>query len=371
MALKSHFSYFASKTKANLKTFVRNSFVLLNVVAVAALLLAYASCYVSPVRWWWLPFLGLAYPFILGGNILFVLFWILLRRRVFLLSLVTILMGWGYVTRFVQLKGQETGEEGIKVLSYNVRHFSGAGLGGEKPSAAQIIAFLDRQNADIICLQESRLRKNNIFNLSKTVKELDEVQHYQFASSSQSYGSVTMTRYPIVNMGEIRFENSRNITIFTDMLIGGDTVRVYNVHLQSYRINPKEYDALESIDLQEEKNIEVKKKVLVQMRKAFRMRAGQVETIRQHMDACHYAIIVCGDFNDTPASYAYCTLQRNMIDAFVNSGRGVGRTYVGKLPSFRIDYILHSKHFESYNFETIDFFRSDHLPVSCTLILRN
>lgn len=56
------------------------------------------------------------------------------------------------------------------------------------------------------------------------------------------------------------------------------------------------------------------------------------------------------------------------MDAFVGSGKGIGRTYIGKLPSFRIDYIFHSKDFESLNFQTLELRLSDHLPVSCELI---
>ena len=86
-----------------------------------------------------------------------------------------------------------------------------------KENADNIVDFLQQQNADIICLQEVRLRKNDIFNLKNTVDSLGAINHYQYARSSTTFGSVTMTRYPIVNMGEIRFENSRNITIYTDV----------------------------------------------------------------------------------------------------------------------------------------------------------
>jgi len=82
-------------------------------------------------------------------------------------------------------------------------------------------------------------------------------------------------------------------------------------------------------------------------------------------------VIVCGDFNDTPVSFSYHTLADGLTDAFVNSGQGIGRTYIGKLPSFRIDYIFHGDRFESYNFKTLDYRMSDHLPVSCSLLMKD
>jgi endonuclease/exonuclease/phosphatase family metal-dependent hydrolase len=109
----------------------------------------------------------------------------------------------------------------------------------------------------------------------------------------------------------------------------------------------------------------------VKFKAAFQMRAEQVREIRSHINASPYAVIVCGDFNDTPISYAYQQLRGNLKDAFVSSGSGIGRTYIGKLPSFRIDNVFHSEEFESFNFQTSDFRMSDHLPVSCTLIKKS
>ncbi|MGC9352266.1 MAG: endonuclease/exonuclease/phosphatase family protein, partial [Mariniphaga sp.] len=79
-------------------------------------------------------------------------------------------------------------------------------------------------------------------------------------------------------------------------------------------------------------------------------------------------VIVCGDLNDTPASFSYQQLRNGLKDAFVGSGKGMGRTYVHKLPALRIDYIFHSPVFESYNFKTHEFRHSDHLPVSTELV---
>lgn len=345
---------------------------LINIVAVVTLLLTYCIPFISPAKCWQAPFLGLIYPHVLLINLFFVVFWLIVKRRYLFISLLVILIGFNNFSHNFQFKGKKSDNTKVKVLSYNVRHFTGdEGDDDQKLNAEEIITFLEKENADIICLQETRLRKSKIFNLSKTVKELKNIQHYQFARSSDTYGSVTMTRYPIVDMGEIRFEESRNITIYTDILIEQDTVRVYNLHLQSYRINPKDYPALESMDINDENNRMIYKKVAGSMKNAFIMRAAQVEKIRQHIDNCPYPVFVCGDFNDTPNSHTYRVLTENLKDAFVNSGKGVGRTYVGRLPSFRIDYILCDTYFESYNFETLDFKHSDHLPIKCDFSIQN
>ncbi len=314
---------------------------------------------------------GLAFPFILLANLAFILLWLFIKPRNILFSLVVILLGWNSVSSYFQLKGKKTEDPQIKVLSYNVRHFVGDRGSNRKENAEEIISFLQEQKADIICLQEARIRKNNIFNMAKTVGKLETINHYQFASSSTTFGSVTMTRYPIVNMGEIRFNETRNIAIYTDVLIQGDTVRIFNLHLQSYHIDPEKYAILESPGITEEQDIKEMQEMGAKLKRAFQLRSEQVKEIRKYIDESKYPIIVCGDFNDTPVSYSYKTVGENLTDAFVNSGKGIGRTYIGKVPSFRIDYIIHSDYFDSYNFETHDYRKSDHLPVTTGLVIKD
>jgi endonuclease/exonuclease/phosphatase family metal-dependent hydrolase len=56
------------------------------------------------------------------------------------------------------------------------------------------------------------------------------------------------------------------------------------------------------------------------------------------------------------------------MDSFMESGNGTGNTYVGDFPSYRIDYIFHSKEFVASNFNVLPDELSDHYPVSSTLL---
>jgi endonuclease/exonuclease/phosphatase family metal-dependent hydrolase len=77
-----------------------------------------------------------------------------------------------------------------------------------------------------------------------------------------------------------------------------------------------------------------------------------------------YPVILCGDLNDTPVSYCYRQFSRTLYDSFVESGNGIGQTYIGVVPSNRIDYIFHSEEFETANFTTHQVNYSDHKPIS-------
>lgn len=344
---------------------------IINFTLIIALIVSYSSVYISPDKFWEPSFFGMAYPFIFLANVLFIIYWLVVKPKKSLWSVLAVFAGFGFISRYVQFGAQKLDSGGIKVMSYNVRHFEGYDENNAKENAKKIVDFLNSHNPDIICLQETRLRRNSIFNLRNTVRNLSSIEHYHYARSSNTYGLVTMTRYPIIDMHEIRFENSGNMAISTDILIGKDTVRIFNVHLQSYNIDPNKYSIIESPGIDEEKDLKEVKNIGGKLKRAFISRASQVRQVREKINETHYPVIICGDFNDTPVSYAYQTMKGDFTDAFMNSGSGFGRTYIGKLPSFRIDNIFHSEQFESYNFQTYGFKMSDHLPISCDLVLNN
>ena len=140
------------------------------------------------------------------------------------------------------------------------------------------------------------------------------------------------------------------------------------MHLQSIAFSKDDYKYID--DLQndvETEDIEHSKSIINRLKRAYIKRAKQAELIHASIASSPYPVIVCGDFNDTPASYAKNKIATDLEDAFVESGNGFGRSYIGKFPSFRIDYILHSKEFESYHFRTIKEEYSDHYPIVCYL----
>ena len=110
------------------------------------------------------------------------------------------------------------------------------------------------------------------------------------------------------------------------------------------------------------------RKIVGRLKRAFIKRAEQVDSVARSMSQAPYPVIVCGDFNDTPVSYAYNTLSKKLTDTFLESGTGWGKTYIGVFPSYRIDYILHSKYFQSYEFTTHKEKLSDHYAISCKIV---
>ena len=346
--------------------FIRNIILVFNICVALALLASYLVSEVNPVKFWIPSVLGLAFPYLLLINVLFVFFWMFFKRQFILISAVCIVIGMHINTSYFQFLPRHTArKEGIKVLSYNVQNFYSY-LEKKKDNDA-IIDFIAAQKANIICLQETKLQKEGDLNPIKLKSMFPGIKHCQLAHQSKWGGPVTFTSYPIVSMGEIRFEDTKNMVIFTNIKIGNDTVRVYNCHLQSFGINTSAYSVIDDPGLDSQKMKEMRT-IASKLKWGNIYRAKQVVKLSGHIAACPYPVIVCGDFNDTPISFTYGEISAKLKDSFVESGSGVSNTYRGKLPQNRIDYIFHSKHFKAYNYTRHKVEFSDHYPISSFLV---
>jgi endonuclease/exonuclease/phosphatase family metal-dependent hydrolase len=277
-------------------------------------------------------------------------------------------------------KGNENAKNGIKVLSYNVRNFDLYNWSGNKETRHKIFSFLKDESSDIICLQEFFQGDSGYFetvdSVMKVTKEIDDHIKYTLTKKNKHWGIATLSKYPIVFKGKVPFKyKSNNICIFSDIKIGNDTVRVYNMHLQSISFTYSDYKFIEALkennDTLDVEDVEIaSKNILRRLKRAFVKRTTQAEKILAHINACKYPVIICGDFNDTPFSYTYHLFAEKYRDSFMESGSGIGNTYIGSMPSYRIDYIFHSPDFASSSFEVHPEELSDHYAIS-TVIGKN
>jgi endonuclease/exonuclease/phosphatase (EEP) superfamily protein YafD len=353
----------------------------LNLFFASFLLLAYLSTYISPAKVWVLAFTGLVYPYLLFINILFVLFWVIKWKREAFISIVIILLGWNHLIDYVPFsltpkseKQEEKTEEeeSIKILSYNVRAFNSLEWLKDKKTSANILNLIKSENPDIVCIQEyfTDNNRNKPDLIRQNFKE-NPYSHVQYAISTgknTGYGIATYSRYPIIGKGYIKFSETNNISIYTDILIKKDTIRVYNNHLQSLHLKKSNYTFMESLKLgYSEGQVEEIRDISRRLKNAFVKRSVQVDSVSYHIKHSPFPVIVCGDFNDTPVSYTYRKMRAGLKDSFVNSGEGFGSTYLGTFPAFRIDYIFHSRFFTTTYFERIRAELSDHYPIICRL----
>lgn len=351
-----------------------------NALAVLLLLITYLAPHVSPLSVWWLSLLALSYPFqlVLHGG--FLVWWWFFRRKRMLLSGLALLLGWAHIGDHVQLLGRDAPVapvrgDGVKLLSYNVRVFDLYNWSGNKTSRDSMFALIGRVDADILCLQEYYTSESGKplvtgASLMKDHHFLHRHERFNKHKKGHSFGIATFSKRPVVGRGHVEFgDGTNNQCIWTDIDLGTDTVRVYNAHLASYHFGGAEHRFLEQLDTDTDRDT-LKRgglRILKLLRRGMRQRAGEVERIAAHMRESPHPVIYCGDMNDVPMSYGYGLLREELRDAFVESGRGLGGTYIGNLPSFRIDHILYDETLESWDFRTHAEAFSDHHPISCWL----
>ena len=349
----------------------------LNLLAALGILLAYVSNHITPAAIWPIAFFGLAYPYLLIANIFFLGFWLWRKNKYALLSLIVILVGFGNVGRYVQFRkpadNVQADSTHIKILTFNVRVFNKYKWRGENVGRDSIIHFVNSEEPDIICFQEfitqSHVKKESEAYTNHLLEETP-YNHIRYTiranSTSRRFGIATFSKHPILRRGSIHFDNSYNTCIYTDLLYNGDTIRVYNVHLQSINLK-KNYSIVDSLAYINAKRIDEVKDISERLKVAFIQRALQVDAVKRHVDDSPYPVLVCGDFNDTPVSYSYQQLLGEKFDSFREAGSGIGITYLGKLPSYRIDYVFHDEEFSAIEYNSPKVKLSDHYPVVCTL----
>ncbi|MFY0253137.1 endonuclease/exonuclease/phosphatase family protein [Chitinophaga sp. 30R24] len=348
-------------------------------------LLFLAACiapYISPAWFWPISFITLAFPFLLGLLVVFLVGWLFFNYRYALLSLMALLLGWKPISAFVAFHlpaGNKpvNNSNSLTVMSYNVSQF---GLYREKDSKYNrqaMFAMIRKQDLDIACFQDfyTSEKKNDFNNREDISREMS--LPYRFFSSDfnrngmQHWGSIIYSRYPIIASDKVKMSVGplSESLIYADIIKNDDTVRIINMHLESYRFNEKDYSAIRKIKNQEDTGLKATKSIVQKMREAYIRRSQQADIVGDFIRQSPYPVIVCGDFNDTPASYTYFTIKGNLQDAFLQKGLGIGRTFTGLAPTLRIDYIFVSAHFKVNSFRKINSDLSDHYPVIASLSL--
>jgi endonuclease/exonuclease/phosphatase family metal-dependent hydrolase len=342
------------------------------VLTAASLLLSYAAQYISPQKAWWLAYFGLAYLPVVLFNFLLLVYWLFVNRKVFFVLLLFLLAGFGaHKNAFAFSPGPEKQENNITLLTWNVKGLDAFHPDTPFENRNAMLDVIAGVHADIICLQEFNTYQNE----SPERKNLDELkqrtglQHvyyykaYENKKKTRSFGLLILSRFPIQNTGVVNYEtvSKLNASIFADITIDSVVVRLFTVHLQSTQLTHHDLEFIDPIEGSGNTNFDTEK-VMHKLSSAFRLRAVQADSVRSTMDQSPYPAIICGDFNDTPVSYTYHTISKNMQDAFLQSGTGIGNTFV-TLPFLRIDYML----FDTEAFTIDEFMRvntktSDHYP---------
>ena len=348
---------------------------ILNIPILLLLAMAIVAPYIPPDKIVFPAFAGLAFFWIFLVNFVLIVLLLLTKAKMAIPGIIMLLSSLYEVSQHYRfaLEPQQTNNE-IKLLSYNCQGlYSNYEKKHGKALSDSIACFIAKQQLDIVCLQEFRGVKEEeikIFmdNFSDKINANDF--HYQryFVDHSEnsSLCLITLSKFPVTSRNAILL-GKRRIGMFTDLLIRNDTVRVFNIHLQSTRLRQKDIDFVVNTtpDIQNKESYKI---IYTKLSDAYRLRAQQARLIALEISKSPYPVIVCGDFNDTPTSFAYHRITNNLNDTFIKSGKGLGNTFNNPLlPPIRIDYILCSKVFRSNSCTVLKAPYSDHFPIMAVI----
>jgi endonuclease/exonuclease/phosphatase family metal-dependent hydrolase len=332
------------------QSFFSKIMLLLNMIFSFCLLLACIIPYTSSAS---LAFVSLAVPLLVFINILFFIYW-LLRKKFYLLLSLSILV-YGYLTLgtfigFNSINKSVNSEDLLTIMSFNSLGFRGKEDEWESTAGDTIVKFIQEEYPDIVCFQEFDNRK-----IRSHYFEEYPYKYVDFEYDNNKVIQAVYSKYKIVQKGILEFPETLNSAVFVDIKYKKDTVRIYNLHLESLKIRPS--------SIKRERS----DKLFGRLRHSFAKQQEQSAIVREHMNNSPYRIIVCGDFNNTQFSNSYFTIKGNLKDSFLEKGRGYGKTInFWKFP-FRIDFVLVDPSFEVLAHKNYNIKLSDHEPIMATI----
>ncbi len=320
---------------------------ILNILAAAILLFSYALPYLPPKSFPRFSLLTFGLPILMLINVLFVIFWFFRKKIFMLLSGITLIIGINYILSFYKFAAEKDiySPRNISLLTYNVHNFNIGGWTKQDSIPQKIKTFITAENPDIVFFQE-------YFDIREV--HYENYPYKYFSSNHVEAEMAIFSKYPIINKGTLDFKNTGNNVIYADIVAKKDTLRVFNMHLQSHGIPSqfaKRYPG---------QNKNIFRNVGIGLMK----QQEQVHQVLEEVRKSPYKSLIAGDSNNSVFSYTYRQLNKEFKDAFKEAGHGLGRSFYFNHIPIRMDWILVDPDITINNFKTYDVRYSDHFPVS-------
>lgn len=369
-----------------LRRATRLFFVILNIVTAFLFIISCYGWWFDPIHFWYIGLLTIGSLYFFLALVIFIFFWVFVKPKFIFISILAILFcisplqnlfGFRLGKKFVLEKAAST----IRVMSWNVEHFEILQHKEHPEIKEEMLRTIALYNPDIACFQE--MVGSDTF--PKAINYLPAIKgrlkmpysHYSYNpildfDSKHHFGIIILSKFPIISIHTLSYAPNDYNSIFqyADILKDQDTFRVFNIHLQSLKFDKENIKYLQQPAVAEGENLTKSKGILSKFKKGFVKRKTQSDRIHEAVEKSPYPVILCGDFNDVPNSYAYHTIGGKMQNAFREKGGGISRTFSGISPTLRIDNIFASRHFSFLQYSRVKKKMSDHFPLVVDLQIK-
>ncbi len=379
--------------KSLIRRFTKHIFIISNIVVAILFLVGCYGYWFNPTHFWFIGFLTLGTFYLFVVVALFILFWLFVKKKRAIISVVAILLSIPAFKNVISIRFTASfnkikqDSSNTRVMSWNVQHFDILHHKTKPQVKLNMIDLVNDYSPDIACFQEMVGSDSS----AKAINYVPEMQKqmnfsYQYYSyfkydnfdEKHHFGNIIFSKFPIVNAKTVvnnPHDYNSNFE-YVDIVKYADTIRVFNVHLESLRFSPDNLKYIENPDIKEDKNLVRTKSIFYKLKIGFIKRQSQANNIKKEIAQSPYPVIICGDFNDVPNSYAYHTIGENLQNCFEEKGTGFGKTYNGEnhksiSPTLRIDNIFADKKYKIVQFITVKKDLSDHYPIVADLHLNS
>lgn len=367
------------------RRFTKGFFIICNIVIAIFFLLGCYASYFNVTTFWFFGLLTLASLYFFLFLMLFIVFWLFANFKYILISLIAFAIAWKPLAQIIKFKQGEDFKvaklpNSIRVMSWNVEHFDILEHKTHPERKQEMLDLINKYSPDVACFQEmvgGDLDSTAINFVPRIAKQL-KYQYYYYSydkrddfDSKHHYGIITFSRFPIIQKYTYSPPELNYNSIFQsiDIAANSDTFRVFNIHLQSLKFSDISRQYIDDPTLKGRVDIEKSKNIISKFKTGFAKRKLQSETVKKSMNESPYKVILCGDFNDVPNSYAYNTIGKGLKNAYAEKGSGIGRTFSSISPTLRIDNIFVDNKLIVEQFVRIKKKLSDHFPILADITL--
>ncbi|MBR5685506.1 MAG: endonuclease/exonuclease/phosphatase family protein [Muribaculaceae bacterium] len=249
----------------------------------------------------------------------------------------------------------------LSVLTMNVEEFNWQ-KGDTKPNKS--LRYILDQDADIVVIQEGLVYFpfEKLKNVTPMLNELYKKYPYR---KKHYYDVGIISKYPFIEVeSPVLAQDTLNYFIKAwDVDAPGGELRVVNMHLSSLRMNKNDNRIIDSMNKPSGRKNRAKS-VLKKLMGGFRSHVRQAQAVRRLLDDTAGDVLVMGDMNETPGSYAYRTLcGDDMRDAWADAGLGPTYTFHNNHLYVKIDHILYRGDMKVLSCRRDKEGESDHYPL--------
>ena len=343
---------------------VKYIFRLLAIVASFALLFAAYGGRVDPTVWTLPSLATLALPVVLIVTLSLLALLVLFRQwRSAVIIVGALLLSWPTVRLISPFNlGHRQADESktqLKVLTMNVTEFNWS---AGHPS--KNMRYILDEDADIVVIQEGLMYFS--YEGHPTLKPMLQELYKKYPYRKKQYFDVgILSKYPFEEVSSpILAQDTLGYFIKAwDVDAPGGSLRVVGMHLSSLRFTGNDSQVIESMNTPSNRKGRIRS-VAKKLDVGFRSHARQADAIRQLLDQSIGDVLVMGDMNDTPGSYAYrMVCGEDMRDAWADTGFGPIYTFNAHHLYVKIDHILYRGNMHVLSCRRDKKGESDHYPM--------